>query len=219
MMDWPKPLTGLAPIAAWLNRLLAKSRTCTPLETPEFRIEFTTNGYCLRPKFRTSGGPPGKSLDANYKLMIITGLGSALTPARYDLLICREWSLTTGAFAGSDTYVAKDIEARRGIVQEYYLDNGDNIKQNYTYFTATQTDPTFGDNFRLATDGTNSELQVMEKRYITKEQLGAVNVSLNQALIYVVDTGVPTGVKDPTNADVTRIEVKPFREWSRYATQ
>ena len=176
-------------------------------------------GYSFQANPPGAAGGKGKTLDANYKLMVITGLGSALTPASYDLLICREWDMVNNAFKGNDIYVAKDILARRVNVQEFYYDNGDNLKQNYTYFAPTSSDPTYGDNFRLASDGTNSELQVMEQRYYTKDQMTSQNVSVTQALVTVIDLGVPTGVKDPSGKDVTRIESKPVRVWERYATQ
>jgi hypothetical protein len=154
--------------------------------------------------------------------MVITQLGSSLTPPNYDLLICREWNILTNDFKNAvDVYVAKDIDVRRGITKEYYLDDGDNLTQTYTYFAPTVADATYGDNFRMATNGTNTELQAMEKRYITRAQLITGNplTDLSQAFVYVREYSAPTGVKDTNNVDVTKMEVKPFRAWTRYATQ
>jgi hypothetical protein len=153
--------------------------------------------------------------------MVINGLGSALIPPKYDVLVCREWDLNINNLkvGAQDVYVAKDMESRRTVGSEFYLDDGDNIKQTYTYFGPTAADASYGDNFRLANDGTNTELQVMEKRYYTANMVLAGGVAATQALLYVVDTNAPTGVKDPQGNDVTRLEVKPFRAWVRYATQ
>lgn len=216
-LPWPKEWSGSNPLAAWVNRLLKRCQQEQLLESKDFRKVPTVGGYYLEPKFST-GGSKGKTTDANYKLMIITKLGSSLTPPAPDLLICKAYDWNSQAVTGAEVYVAKDSEARQ-IAKEFYPDNSENVTVSYTYFTPTQADPSYGDNFRLANDGTNTELQVMDKRYITKDQLVAAITPLTQAIVWVIDTSVPTGVKDPTGANVTRIEVKPSRLWVRYATQ
>jgi len=190
------------------------------VDTETVKVERGPNGYGFR-AFPPSAGGKSSPTPNSYKLMIITGLGSALTPPNYDLIICREWDIKNGALVtgAQDTYVAKDLESRRIVTTEFYYDNGDNISQTYTYFGPTQADSTYGDNFRLAFDGTNTELQAMEKRYYTMDNMTAQGIPILQALVYVLDTGSPTGVKDPQNNDVTCIEVKPFRAWTRFASQ
>jgi hypothetical protein len=151
------------------------------IDTDTVRWSRGPAGYAAHAAAPTAGGK-GKTIDANYKVMAITQLGSSLVPPLYDLLVCREWDLTTNDFKNAtDVYVAKDMEARRTITSEFYFDNGDNVTQTYTYFVATASDATYGDNFRLANDGTTSELQVMEKRYYTKGQMTTKHVSAAQA--------------------------------------
>lgn len=217
-MDWPKPATGSSAFAAWINKFLSKAKTCTPISIEGYDIELGTDGFRAKRKAK-SGGGTSTTLDANYKLMIITGLGSALTPAKPDLLICQAFDPVSKTASGPNVYVAKDTEARQ-VAKEFYFDNGDNVTVNYSYFTGTAADASYGDNFRMANDGTNSELQVMEKRYYTQAMLAAIaGMPLTQAVIQVVDTGVATGVTDPAGNSVTRIEVKPVRVWIRQNTQ
>lgn len=213
MIQWPKPLgTASNAIAMWLNWVLRCAKQCEPIDIEGYRIEPGANGWKARKKFQTAGGTTAPAQPSTEKLMTITGLGSGLTPPNYDLLICQD-------SGGATVYVAKSIEARRDISQEYFLDNGDNITQTYSYFTGTSSDPSYGDNFRMATDGTNTELQAMEKRYYAQGMIPPTKGNPRQYQIYVRDTNAPTGVKDPKGNDVTRIEVKPFRAWIRYATQ
>lgn len=219
MINWPKYTSGGSAESAWLNRMLGAARQCTPITIEGYNIEMGADGFRAHKKFQVPGAGGGSTLDANYKLMIITGFGSALIPAKPDLLICKAFDFISKSANGPDVYVAKDIEARQ-TNKEYYYDNGDNVTNVYTYFTATTADASYGDNFRLGNDGTNPELQVMEKRYYTKAMLDAqLGIPPNQALVWVVDTGIPTGVSDPTGSNVTRIEVKPVRVWIRHESQ
>lgn len=220
MINFPKPPGNLSiPICAWLERLRESAKQCELIDIEGYRIESTSGGIIARKKFTTSSGVSAPA-PTGLKPMIITGFGSSLTPALPDLLICQSFNVATSSVGGGTIYVAKDIESRRTLT-EFYFDNGDNVTNAYTYFTGTQADASYGDNFRLANDGTNTELQVMEKRYYTKAMLTGAGpqVPLNQAIIYAIDSGSPTGVKDPNGNDVTMIEVKPVRVWVRYATQ
>lgn len=189
------------------------------IDTDTVRWTRTEKGYAANVPPPNAAGKT-TTAPSSMKEMCIIQLGSSLAVPNYDLLICNEWDpVANGIKSATPIYVAKTIEARRGIVKEYFLDNGDNITQTYAYFTPTAGDASYGDNFRLGNDGTNTELQAMEKRYYAKSMIPDAIGSFAQCLVYVVDTGAPTGVKDPNGADVTRIEHKPFREWARYATQ
>lgn len=199
------------------------------VDTDTVKWDRSPTGYAAKVQAPGAAGKAAPAAPNTFKWMAITQLGSSLLPANYDLLICKEWDWSTNAVkvGAPDVYVAKTIEARRTIVNEYYFDNGDNTVQTYSYFTPSVGDPSYGDNFRLATDGgiTPNELQVMERRYYSTAILPAtagtpvVAISRMQCLIQVLDTSAPTGVKDPNNIDVTRVEVKPFRTWGRFATQ
>lgn len=216
-LPWPKPWSGSGVMAAWINRLLSRCKQETLLESKDFRRVQTNNGYFLEAKAKASGGN-GKTIDASYKLMIITQLGSQMTPAKPDLLVCQACN-ASGAPTGGNVYVAKDTEARQAVNKEFYYDNGDNVTQTYTYFTMTAADPTYGDNFRQASDGLNSELQGMEKRYMRQSDLqGKSQMPLTQAMVWVIDTGLATGVIDPQGNDVTHLEVKPLRAWVKYTS-
>jgi hypothetical protein len=214
MINWPSPLGELFnPLCAWLNWVLGSARKCEPLDIEGFSIELTPSGWRARKKFQTvSAGQSAPSRSSIKEVTLIT-LGSSLTPSNPELLICQD-------SGGSTIYVAKDTESQRN-AKEFYFDNGDNVTVTYTYFTATQSDAAYGDNFRMASDGINTELQVMEKRYLTKGMILAIDPTLpiKQAVLKVADTGSPTGIKDPTGKDVTYIEIKPTRVWVRYATQ
>lgn len=210
---------GASVMAAWMNRLLARCKQEVFLESKDFRRIQLANGYVIEAKARATGGGKGQTLDANYKMMVITQLGSSLIPPIPDLLVCQVWNWLTNTASGQNVYVAKDTEARQSVDKEFYYDNGDNVTQTYTYFTGTAADATYGDNFREATDGLTTELQVMEKRYYTNQQVRSQGVNSIQSIVWVIDTGVPTGVIDPTGNNVTHLEVKPLRAWVRYATQ
>jgi len=221
LLPWPKEWSGSGPVAAWMKRLLNRCKQEEFLESKDFRRIQTNNGYFIEAKVLPGGSGKGKTLDANYKLMAIIQLGSSLIPPKPDLLICAPYNWLNNSIIGGNVFVAKDSEARQAINKEFYFDNGDNVTQTYVYFTPTTADPTYGDNFRQASDGLISELQVMEKRYITLDQLRGRNIPqlpLIQAFVWVIDTGLATGVQDPQGNDVTRLEVKPLRAWVKYTS-
>lgn len=184
--------------------------------SPTIQFEQTSRGITAHSKVGRGGGGV---LDANHKLMAITTFGSSLTPALPNLLICQEWDITTGLFkSATPYYVAKDLRFRSTITKEYFYDNGDNKTQTYTALTKTASDISYGDNFRMGTDGTVTELQAVCPRYMTKAMLDAVNAPIYQALITVIDTGFATGVLDPSGNPVTRLEIAPDRQWEKFAT-
>lgn len=186
------------------------------IDSDTVKVERGPNGYSFRANPPGAAGGKGKTIDANYKLMVITALGSSLTPAIPDLLICSSATASSNppGVAADTVYVAKARQMRR-IPKEFFLDNGANVTQNYTYFGPASSDSGYGDNFRTATDGINTELESVTPRYATKSVLTANNVTIEQSLIYVVDLGSPTGVTDPAGNAVTRIEVLPARMWSK----
>jgi hypothetical protein len=169
--------------------------------------------------------PPQKTTGAVPKWYAITQLGSSLSPQLPDLLVCRDFNVSTGIVTGStDIYIAKTLEARQGlqgINQEFFLDNGDNITQTTTFLQKTANDASYGDNFRTVNDGTNTELQALLKRYVTQSTLAAHGLGLHpwQCAIQALDFGVDSGVRDPQGKIVTMQEVYPPRIWERYASQ
>lgn len=220
MIPWPKPTTGSSPIGVWLNRLLGRCQQEHLLESKDFRRVQTTGGYYLEPKFqiqKSSSAPPSPS---KILFLGIIKLGSALNNP--DLLICKKYNPPTKIsqeyFGQELIYVAKQLQMRRGNTKEYFKDDTDNVTQSYTFFSGTASDETYGDNFRLATDGLTQELQVVVPRYIYVDVLTFRAIPVNQALIYAEDTGQPTGVYDPNGNPVTIIE-RPMREWARYISQ
>lgn len=182
----------------------------------QYDVNETEQGTYLDIKIRPGGGKPGKTVDATYKMMAIRSLGSNLVPALPDLLICSSVDLNfiPPKVQGDSIYVAKARTQRRP-VKEFFFDNGANVTQNYTYFGPTAADSSFGDNFRNATDGINTELESVVPRYLTALMLSGKNMPQDQSFIYVLDLGFPTGVVDPTGADVTKIEALPARMWSK----
>lgn len=219
LIPWPRDWVGTGPATAWMKRFLARCKQEVFLESKDFRRVQTNGGYFIESKSKPSAGGKGQTLDANYKMMVITQLGSSLIPPIPDLLICQGWNWLTNTASGQNVYVAKDTEARQAVDKEFYYDNGDNVTQTYTYFTGTAADATYGDNFRMASDGTHTEVQSMEKRYYTNQQMISQGVNSIQAIVWVIDTGVPTGVKDPLGNDVTHLEVKPIRAWAKFTSQ
>jgi hypothetical protein len=216
LLPWPKEWTGSGAVAAWMKRLLNRCKQEVFLESKDFRRVQTNGGYFIEAKARASGG--GKTSSSNpVKYLAITQLGSSLIPPLPDLLICRVYSPGISFFPGPDIYVAKQLQMRSDISKEFFYDNGDNVTQTYTAFTKTVSDASYGDNFRLATDGVNTELQVVDPRYITANTLPA-HFPIDQCLIYALETGLPTGVLDPAGNPVTLVEF-PMREWGRFSTQ
>jgi hypothetical protein len=58
MINLPQPPTGTKPIYQWLNRLVLFLRTLRPLESPDFRLEKTGDGWRYRAK-ESAGGTSG----------------------------------------------------------------------------------------------------------------------------------------------------------------
>jgi hypothetical protein len=174
------------------------------------------NGYSFQANPPGAAGGKGKTIDANYKLMAVKQLGSSLVPALNDLLICSTANAANNppSIAADTVYVAKARPMRRNI-KEFFFDNGANATQDYAYFGPTVQDATYGNNFRLANDGVQSEVESVTPRYCTHIALTAQSMPIDQSLIYVVDLGVPTGVLDPSGNPVTRIEVLPCRMWAK----
>jgi len=211
-LPWPKPWSGSNPMSVWINRLLACCRQQELLESKDIRRRNTPNGYYLELKVNASKGGAAAS-PANYKLAAITGFGSSLTPPLSDLLICSSAS-TSGAIGNDTIYVAKQRNMRQ-VAKEFFPDGGANVTQTYTYFGPQSNDSTYGENFRSATDGIQTELEAATPRYITKDILLANAIPTGQCFIYIIETGIPTGVKDPSGNDVTKLEIMPDRNWAK----
>jgi hypothetical protein len=219
MIPWPKLLGGSSnPLAVWLNRFLGCAKQCEPLSIEGYRIEHGAigGGWNAKKVFQNSSGKAGASSPLSVKLMAIKSLGSSLNPALPDLLICSAATAQSGSFGiGVDTvYVAKAKTMRR-VVKEIFFDDGANVTQAYSYFGPTPQDHSYGDNFRQASDGTQSELESATPRYYTSDMMLSAAMPVDQSLIYVIDTGSPTGVVDPNGANVTKIEFLPARMWSK----
>src|SRR6185312_10882966 len=183
-------------------------------DTDTVKVIRQENGYGFQ---AFPPGAAGKSIrqPTIYKQMAIKSLGSGLTPSNPELLICSSVTVSGGVTSiGNDTiYVAKRREMRR-IATEFFYDDSAHVVQSYTYFGPTSADASYGDNFRTASDGTNSELESATPRYYTVGMMigapaGGHAIPPDQSFIIAVDLGVATGVKDPNNADVTIIEVTP----------
>jgi hypothetical protein len=213
MINFPKLISGATPFAAWLNRLQAASKQCNPISIEGFKIEQGTDGWRAHKNFQTSGGTPSPPAPSNYKLVAIKSLGSTATPPNPNLLICS--SATGDGVISHDTiYVAKARNMRR-IAKEFFADNGANITQNYTYFAGTAADSSYGDNFRTATDGLQTELEAATPRYVTFDTLVNNALGPEQCLIHIIDVSSATGVVDPNGNPVTKLEVIPARTWAK----
>jgi hypothetical protein len=214
---WPKPWSGANPMSAWINRMLQRCKEEVLLESKDFRRVQTPNGYFLESKIHGGkGGTAGKPLDASYKMMVIKTLGSSFAIPLPNVMICAACT-AAGIITGPDTYVAKSMVMRRNF-KEYFFDNGANVTQNYVYFSATSNDPSYGDNFRTASDGSSSELQSADPRYYTHDMLFGLTsqgIPLTQAILYAVDTGIATGEVDPNGNVITMVEIAPCRVWTR----
>lgn len=186
------------------------------IDTDTVKVTRGPGGYAFQAFPPSAGGGKGKTIDANYKLMAITGFGSNLIPPLPDLLICSTADASTiPPGVGNDTvYVAKARTMRRNTT-EFFADNGANVTQKYTYFGPATNDSSFGDNFRSATDNLNTEVESAVPRYCTVAILDAGKVPREQSFIYVVDLGANTGVVDPKGGQVTKLEVLPVRMWSK----
>lgn len=216
-MKLPAPWSGTSAIAAWMRQIRSYVQSETFLGGRGFRKVPTPTGWYLEAVETPGGGGKNTTVNLAFQRLIVTAFGNALTPTRLpNLLVCRTWDGTN--IGNTDIYVAKCLNMRQ-VGKEFFYDNGDNITQTYTYFVPSANDPSYGDNFRNANDGTNTELQVVDPRYVTRQMLLDKSVQVDQALIYAVDTKVPTGVKDPTGADVTLLETQVERKWSRYFKQ
>lgn len=183
------------------------------IDTDSVKWVRTDRGYAANVQAPGAAVKPAPATPGVTKPYAIKALGSSLTPANPDLLICS--TVTGGTSIANDTvYVAKRREMRRA-AKEYFYDNGANVTQTYTYFGPTAADASYGDNFRLGADGVTSEVQSVDPRYYTTAMLQAIPaMPVDQSLIYAKETGVPTGVKDPNGKDITLVEDTP-RMWAK----
>lgn len=178
---------------------------------------YTNRGIIADIKLRGGSAPAPKA--QGVQELIITQLGSTMAPANPNLLICASFAGGLQSSNSPAVYVAKALPMRQRTV-EFFFDNGANVTQKYTYFGPTPAESSYGDNFRTATDGVNTELEAAEPRYYTEAQLKSQQgIPLDQAIIYAIDTGSDTGVADPNGNPVTMIEVLPNRDWVRIVSQ
>ncbi len=236
MMDWPKPLSGPSSLGQWLNRFLGKAKTCTPLESKDFRIEFTSSGFFLRPKFQTSGqsSTPASIEVAAFCITQLLGADYFMANKLFNFTTTGGASFVLAQKEATPVVIAKQSAATRMLVGAEVIDG---VK--ITYRAPGGSSPLIGylDNNRIANDGTQDEVQCLYPRYVQLDDPTAViipgSAQINtagldssagliwtggQSVIYATQMTGGTGVRYPgpsPNVPVTWIETMPARVWAK----
>lgn len=180
-MDFPNPVSGNSPQASWLNRLLAASRASVLLSGVNYRVRRSTGGTCIEPMATGGKGSPGGSGSTMYKITALNGSSGGA-----DYFTARTWDGTT--LGAADVLVAKYWHQRRSTGSEVI----DGVVVTYNHID---------DNNRIASDGTNSENDVVFPRYVVGGIIWA-DQPVNGTLV----------------AGKTWMELRPPRVWAKRYT-
>jgi hypothetical protein len=119
--------------------------------------------------------------------------------------------------AATDTYIAKPVPLRKSIASETI----DGIA--ITYYTPGNLGGLSADNNRTASDGTNTESQVVYPRYVAASTLvaaGAIIPANSQCVVFAIQVAIGTGLYIPASTNqITWLEVPDIRVWCRRFTQ
>jgi hypothetical protein len=117
--------------------------------------------------------------------------------------------------SGAPFYVAKDMNGR---IFDKANEIIDTVLISYTYPAGTDAAGVPNkENNRTASDGSNSEAQVVYPRYCLA-QSNTTNKNWDLGIVWVIEAD-HTGVYDNTNTEVKYLEIKPARVWARRYVQ
>lgn len=233
--DSPLVLVGITDLISGAN---AKAQSGTWLATRNVPAQAMVSGTLKynvpqTPYPGSSGTPSGTPLagdvdGANVFWVLISGAASVAlgeqvfvitSLSNADYLICYPWSFVPATSMLSATfvlgttpiYVAKDPRFRPSVTSE----NVDGVPITFSGYTA--------DNQRSATDGTNTEIELVYPRYVTIDgeglipvtSLNCTKVNISRCRIVATQPAGGTGLRDPGGNLILWEEIKPARVWNR----